>query len=135
VYHNLLIPLALDGAHDNATALRTAQALAENGARFTLMHVIETIPVYVTEYMPPEILPARRKTVARELEALGTTLPNSSIAIADGRPGWEICNWAEKNGCDCIVISAHVPAFSDILLGSAANVVVRHAKCAVHLMH
>jgi nucleotide-binding universal stress UspA family protein len=42
--------------------------------------------------------------------------------------------YASENGYDCIVIASHVPGFENIFLGSTADRVVRHAKCAVHVI-
>jgi nucleotide-binding universal stress UspA family protein len=133
MYTNILIPVVLGDSRDTQSAFKVAQALADSGAQITLLHVIEIVPVYVSEYFPPDFLTTARETVKKELEALAATLPGSRIAIADGRAGPRICRWAEENGSDCIVVASHQPALSDYFLGSVAHHVVGHAKCAVHV--
>lgn len=134
MYKNILIPVVLGESRDTQSALKAAQALADSDALITLLHVIETVPVYVSEYFPPDFQITARETVKAELEALAKTLPGSRIAISDGRAGPRICLWAAENDCDCIIVASHQPAFSDYFLGSVAHHVVGHAQCAVHVV-
>lgn len=134
MYKNILIPVILDNPEKNEVAFEAARALADEGAHFTLLHVIEDIPVYVSEYIPSDFIVEARKTLRSRLEELAKTLPNCHAATAEGRPGTQILKWATQNNSDCIVIASHQPNISDILLGSVAHYVVRHAKCAVHVI-
>ena len=134
MYTNILIPVILDHPEKNETAFEAARALADEGAHFTLLHVIEDIPVYVSEYVPSDFILEARKTLHDRLDELAKTLPNCHAATTQGRPGTQILKWAEDNNSDCIVIASHQPNISDILLGSVAHYVVRHAKCAVHVI-
>ncbi|MCX8224446.1 MAG: universal stress protein [Sulfitobacter sp.] len=134
MYSNILIPVVLDNPEKNEVAFKAAQALADEGAHFTLLHVIEAIPIYVSDYIPSDFMVEARDSLQTKLKDLAKTLPNCHAATTEGRPGSEILSWAEKNNSDCIVIASHQPAFSDILLGSVAHHVVRHAKCAVHVI-
>ena len=61
-------------------------------------------------------------------------LANARVVVIDGPTGRSITNWADETGVDCIVIPSHRPVMSDILLGSTAAWVVRHAHCAVHVI-
>ncbi|MGB5838492.1 MAG: universal stress protein, partial [Albidovulum sp.] len=103
-------------------------------AHFTLIHVVETVPVYAVGYIPVVAIETNRDEIKTELEGLAATLPNASVFIADGKPGARILRWADENGCDCIIIASHEPVMSDYLIGSTAHQVVRHAKCAVHVV-
>lgn len=134
MYSNILIPVVFDNEEMTQTAFRAAKALADKDARITLLHVVETIPVYVLEYIPDDVLTTTRATMQEKLDAMSDSFPGSHTAITDGKTGPRISQWAEENGNDCIVIASHQPAFSDILLGSVAHHVVRHAKCAVHVV-
>ncbi len=134
MYSNILVPIVLEDDAKIDASLKAARAMANEGAHITLLHVIEMIPVYVSDYVPPEFVVTARETVAEKLEAIARDIPNCRPAIADGRAGPRICRWAEENGSDCIVVASHQPAFSDILLGSVAGHVVRHANCAVHVI-
>lgn len=134
MYNNILIPVVLENTAKNEVAFTAARALADDDARFTLLHVIEAIPVYVSDYVPTDFIVEARETVQAQLEALAKTLPNCQAITTEGRAGSRILTWAEENGSDCIVIASHQPVFSDILLGSVAHHVVRHAKSAVHVI-
>ncbi|WP_170501927.1 universal stress protein, partial [Ruegeria atlantica] len=37
-------------------------------------------------------------------------------------------------GIDCIVLASHKPGMKDFFLGSTAALVVRHARCSVHVL-
>ncbi len=131
MYSNILIPVVLGDSRDTESALKAAKELADADAQITLLHVIETVPVYVSEYFPTDYLTTARSTVKEQLDALAAKLPGSRTAIADGRAGPRICRWASENGADCIIVASHQPAFSDFFLGSVAHHVVGHAQCAV----
>lgn len=134
MYTNILIPVVLGDSRDTQLAMKAAKALASDGAQITLLHVIETVPVYVADYFPPDFLTIAHDTVKAELETLAAMLPGSRIAIADGKAGPRICRWAAENGSDCIVLASHQPAFSDFFLGSVAHHVAGHATCAIHVV-
>ncbi|WP_028956422.1 universal stress protein [Sulfitobacter sp. 20_GPM-1509m] len=134
MYNNILIPVMLGDSRDTQSAFKAAQALADAGAQITLLHVIETVPVYVSEYFPPDFITTARDTVQTALDAMVATLPGSRAAIAEGKAGPRICRWAEENDCDCIVIASHKPVMSDFFLGSVAHHVVGHAGCAIHVV-
>lgn len=134
MYTNILIPVLLGDSRDTQTAFKAAQALADSGAQITLLHVIESVPVYVSEYFPPDFISTARDTVQTALDEMVATLPGCRAAIAEGKAGPRICRWAEENGSDCIVVASHKPALSDFFLGSVAHHVVGHAACAVHVV-
>lgn len=134
MYNNILIPVLLGDTRDTQTAFQAAKTLASEGAQITLLHVIETVPVYVSEYFPPDFITTARDTVQTALDELVGTLPGSRAAIAEGKAGTRICRWADENGCDCIVVASHRPALSDFFLGSVAHHVVGHAACSVHVV-
>ena len=54
--------------------------------------------------------------------------------MIEGHSGRSILDWAEENGPDLIIIASHRPGMQDLLLGSTASQVVRHARCAVHVV-
>jgi nucleotide-binding universal stress UspA family protein len=134
MYTNILIPVLLGDSRDTQLAFKAAQALAGDGAQITLLHVIESVPHYVSEYFPPDFETTSRDKVQTELDAMAATLPGSRTAIADGRAGSRICQWAEESGCDCIVVASHEPTLADFFLGSVAHHVVGHCKCAIHVV-
>ncbi len=134
MYRNILIPVVFGENSNTATALIAARTLGGSDAQITLLHVIETVPVYVSEYITTAVMQSTRKAITLKMTELAKELPGCEMAFAEGRPGPEISRYASDHGTDCIVIASHQPAFSDILLGSVAHHVVRHAKCSVTVL-
>lgn len=134
MYKNILVPIAFDETRDSKGALEIAHAIAEPGARITALHVVEEIPSYVAQYLP-------EGQMAQNLTEIEATLAEKiagdssvGVKVIEGHAGHSIVDYAAENGVDCIVIASHRPGFQDIFLGSTAARVVRHAKCAVHVV-
>ncbi|MTJ05911.1 MAG: universal stress protein [Sediminimonas qiaohouensis] len=134
MYSNILVPVSFDEGRDVKGALEVAQALAGEGAKITLLHVMEHIPSYAISYMPTEYLLESRKAIDKELADLVEDLPGGHSEVVEGHAGRTVLEWAEKHDVDCIVIASHRPGMQDLLLGSTASMVVRHASCAVHVI-
>ena len=134
MYKNILVPVSFDEDRDAAGAVAVARLLAEDDGRITLIHVMEQIPAYAISYMPTEYLVESREAIEAEMAEMAATLPRAQGVVVTGHSGRTILDWAEENGVDCIVIASHRPGMQDLLLGSTAHQVVRHAKCAVHVV-
>ena len=134
MYKKLLVPILLDKDHDTATSYEVAKAIADSGAQFHVIHVMETIPAYATAQIPQEVLDHTREEAMLEMKASAQALPDAEIHLVSGHAGQAILSYAEENGCDCIVIASHRPGMEDFFLGSTAARVVRHAKCSVHVI-
>ena len=120
MYAHILVPVSFDQDRDSKGALRAAQLLAGETGRISLLHVIEQVPSYAISYLPQGYANEARKAVEAEL--------------AERHSGRTILDWAEAHEPDCIVIASHRPGMQDLLLGSTAAKVVRHAPCAVHVI-
>lgn len=134
MYHDILVPISFDAERDTTAPLKLAKLLATPEARITLLHVVEHIPAYALSYMPADYLSAARKAVMDELSDMAATLPNGHAEVIEGHSGRSILDWAEANSPDLIIIASHRPGMQDLLLGSTASQVVRHAGCAVHVV-
>ena len=134
MYQKILVPVAFEEGRDTGKALSVAQALAGKEAKIVLLHVMEKIPGYAISYMPPEYITESRKAIQTELEAMASGAPGAEAVLVEGHSGRTILDWADKHGVDCIVIASHRPGMQDLLLGSTATTVVRHAGCAVHVL-
>jgi nucleotide-binding universal stress UspA family protein len=134
MYAHVLVPISFDEDRDAAGAVEVARRLAGADGRITLLHVMEQIPAYAISYMPPEYLQESREAIMTELGEMADKLPNATGRAVDGHSGRTILDWAEENDADCIVIASHRPGMQDLLLGSTASQVVRHAPCAVHVV-
>lgn len=134
MYSHILVPMSFDQERDSASALRVARLLAGDTGRISLLHVIERVPEYAISYLPQDYLIEARKAIEAELASVAATLPNGTSHVVEGHSGRTILDWAETNKPDCIVLASHRPGMQDLLLGSTAAKVVRHANCAVHVI-
>ncbi len=134
MYTNILVPVLFDDGHDTQGAFQVAKALADDGARFTVIHILEEIPTYVAAEIPVMTLTSSREKAQHALTESAKALPDAKTMLLSGHAGRAIVDCAEKNGIDCIVLASHKPGLEDFFLGSTASRVVRHAKCAVHVL-
>jgi len=134
MYHNILVPIAFDAERDVSAPLKLAKMLATPDAKITLLHVVEHIPGYAISYMPVDYLMEVRTAIQNELNELAATVPGGVGVVIEGHSGRSVLDWAETNKPDLIIIASHRPGMQDLLLGSTAAQVVRHAACAVHVV-
>ncbi len=134
MYHKILIPISFDAERDVSGPFKVAEKLAAPDAEITLLHVVEHIPGYAISYMPADYLTEARAAIQKELDEMAAKLPNAKGVVIEGHSGRSILDWAETNKPDLIIIASHRPGMQDLLLGSTATQVVRHAKCAVHVL-
>ncbi|KIC46618.1 universal stress protein [Ruegeria sp. ANG-S4] len=134
MHHNILVPISFDAERDTSGPLKLAQLLSTSDAKVTLLHVVEHIPDYAISYMPTEYMSEARKAIKVELDTLAAKVPNAKGVLVEGHSGRTILDWAEVNKPDLIIMASHRPGMQDLLLGSTATHVVRHAKCAVHVV-
>lgn len=132
----ILVPV--DGSSDSLRGLETAVGLARRiGATLTILEVIEPfgpLPGYYEA--PPEgearvpWLAAQRFEKAHEL--LDETNVEWKRRVEEGIPADRICDVAEEEGADLIVMGCRgISAFSRFLIGSVSDRVVHHAPCSV----
>ena len=133
MYNNIIVAVALDHSPTAGEAFELARLLGGDHAKITALHVIEDIPAYVAHQLPEEVFVNRRIEAKAELTAEIGAYPDVETLVISGHAGRTIVEQAEKMNADCIIISSHRPGLQDFFLGSTANRVVRHAKCAVHV--
>jgi len=134
MYHNIVVPISFDAERDVTGPLKLAQLLATPEAKITLLHVVEHIPGYAITYLPADYLVEARAAVQTELDEMAKTVPGAKGVVIEGHSGRSILDWADENKPDLIIIASHRPGMQDLLLGSTASQVVRHAACAVHVV-
>lgn len=134
MYSNILVPISFDSDRDSAGALEIAEAILADGGKITLIHVMEQIPSYAVSYVPQDYLTESHRAIEAELAEMATSVSGGKAVVIKGHSGRSILDYADTNGTDCIVIASHRPAMQDIFLGSTATQIVRHAKCAVHVI-
>ncbi|TVT54594.1 MAG: universal stress protein [Sedimenticola thiotaurini] len=108
-----------------------------NGARMTLVHVVEyTGAMYTGEIPLPEDLDLDQrlaKQAESKLQAMidERQLQNTTHLVEIGTPKREIVRVAEEQKADLIIIGSHGRHGLQLLLGSTANGVLHLAKCDV----
>ena len=120
--------------HDTQASYLVAKALADEGANFTVLHVMETIPSYVASQIPQDVVTQSRDQTETALNASAAALSGATTCLESGNPGRLIVDYSNDNGIDCIIVASHRPGIEDYFLGSTAARVVRHAQCAVHVI-
>ncbi|MEL6681913.1 MAG: universal stress protein [Pseudomonadota bacterium] len=68
------------------------------------------------------------------LASLTDGVTDATTTVVDGHSAPTILEFSENNANDLIIVASHQPGMQDYLLGSTAAKVVRHAKCAVHVL-
>lgn len=136
MYKNILVPLAFGDDSDDRikSATAVAKRLADDGARITFLHVLEKVPGYAVSYLPADYAAQARLAIEQELNDIAAVVPGGVGLVVSGHSGRTILDWAADNPVDLIVIASHLPGMQDLLLGSTAAQVVRHAQCAVHVL-
>jgi nucleotide-binding universal stress UspA family protein len=134
MYKNILVPIVFDEKHDTQASYLAARDLADDDAAFTVLHVMEAIPTYAETQIPADILAKTRREVERQLEQAARAIPGAKTELVSGQPGRAIVDYADQHDIDCIIVASHRPGFENFFLGSTADRVVRHAKCAVHVI-
>lgn len=134
MYKHILIPVALDHEHTPDEALAVADKLLTEGGKVTALHVMEPLPGFAAQYLPPEHAQTRAANLVERMKTElgdGTTV---GTEVIDGHAGRAIVEFAEDHDVDLIVIASHRPGMQDYFLGSTAARVVRHAQCCVHVL-
>ncbi len=134
MYRNIMVPVSFDDEGKIEAAMQVAKKLLEKGGKITLIHVVEEIPVYVINYLPQDYLRGTRAAIEADLTRLAAAHGPAQHAVVEGHSGRTILEWAGTNAADLIVIGSHRPGMQDLLIGSTATHVVRHAACAVHVL-
>lgn len=134
MYKNILVPVSFEADRNAVGAMEIAQALRAEGGAITCLHVMEHLPKYATEYLPESHLINAKADIAASLKSLAEGVDDAATLVVEGHPSRTILTHADNNDVDLIIVASHQPGMQDYLLGSTAAKVVRHAKCAVHVL-
>jgi nucleotide-binding universal stress UspA family protein len=109
-------------------AFEYAERLASAaGARLLVLHVRQDLPTVVP-------MSDVSRDTKRQLRAVRTRLQDVEVEylVYSGTPGEAICWIAQERRCDQIVMGTHGrTGLINLLMGSVAEYVVRHARCPV----
>jgi len=134
MYQNILVPVSFEAGRDAAQAIKIARLLRMADGKITVLHVLEHLPQYASDLLPDDHIETAHNVVSQKLAPLVADLENVSVEVIEGHSSRTIVDFAATEGKDCIVNASHRPGMQDMLIGSTAARVVRHAQCAVHVI-
>jgi nucleotide-binding universal stress UspA family protein len=131
----IIVPIDIADEDVAHSVLGRAKALASGfEVNIVIMYAIEAVPTYVLPRIPSDLLRQHESEAGTKLRSLATAhglAERARFVVRHGKPQHEIVALAEEEGADLIVMASHQPTGADILLGSVAASVVRHAPCSV----
>jgi len=137
MYKHILLPVDMEHTAESASALAIALGEARrSNAKLTVMTVAPGfgMPI-VASYFDENAVREALKEVARHLKKyIDDNIPEgieTSAVVAEGNPSELILKQAQEDNIDLIVIASHNSQIENLLLGSCAAKVVRHAHCTV----
>ena len=132
MFTKIIVPVDISTLDKGADIFRKAASLLDAGGKITLLHVVEEVPSYLAIDMPADLIANATDEAQDKLVKLrDDTGIDAEIELRSGPPAREILACAKERGADLIIIASHRPDFSNYLLGSTADRVVRHAVCSV----
>ena len=124
-----------------AVAQRAADTAERFGARLSLAHIVEQLPVdYVAEGVPievPDVTEALEREAQEQLEELARQLGLEFAAcwVHVGTARVDIPELAREHGIDLIVVGARERHGLSLLLPNTTSGVLHHAACDVLAVH
>lgn len=132
------ILVAVDGSEGSRRALEAAVGLVQAmGAELTVLEVIEDFGPLPGHYdAPPEGKVRVPWLAEKRFEFVRSVLENEELEwnrrVEEGYPAEVLCNVAEEEGTDLIVMGSRgLSPAARFLLGSVSDKVVRNAPCSV----
>ena len=125
------------GGENLAVASRAAELAGQYGAKLSLLHVVEYIPIdLANELVLPQQQEIEDQLVERSRKAIGLLasklgFEKISENVVSGSTKAEIIEFTKAGKVDLIVIGQHGRHGFSRLLGSTANAVLHHAPCDV----
>ncbi len=134
----VLVPIDVSQNGTVAAVVEVVKTLAAtSNARIVLLNVIQELPAYAETQLPSGIHEKAKLDATAALERIKSehALPETTaILVRTGHPARTILDVAEEVSSDIVVLASHNPGLADVLLGSVAGRVVRHAHCSVHVV-
>ena len=132
MYKNILVPIDTGHVVEGKSIIDLAVQHASDGAKITLLNVVEDIPNWAAVNLPADLIDKSIETVQSELKAIATASGiKMDVEVRTGHSYNTILDVAEEKNIDLIIVASHRPGLQDYLMGSTAAKVVRHASCSV----
>ncbi|MBB3965578.1 MULTISPECIES: universal stress protein [Rhizobium] len=132
MYRKIVVAVEIGALANGEATFRKAASLLDSNGEIILLNVVEDVPTYLGVDIPVDLVENAARDAEDKLQRLivATGIP-ARIEISHGRPASGIIASAEANKADLIILSSHMPDFSNYFIGATADRVVRHAKCSV----
>jgi len=137
MHKNILFPVDLEHTVEAEKALKIAiEEARRSNAKLTVMTVAPGfgMPI-VASYFEKGAVKSALKEIARHLKRyVDDNIPDdieTRAIVNEGNPAELILKQAQNDNVDLIVIASHNSQIENLLLGSCAAKVVRHAHCTV----
>ena len=137
MYENILFPVDLEHTVEAEKALKIAVDEAKRSkAKLSIMTVAPGfgMPI-VASFFDEGAVKNALKEIARHLKQyVDENIPDdieTDAIVVEGNPAELILKQAQNGKIDLIVIASHNSQIENLLLGSCAAKVVRHAHCTV----
>lgn len=136
MYANVLVPIPPGYGEEARRALDIARFLVAPDGHISVLAVVQELPAYLQLQVGPVDLSRSREEIERQLvDDLGADdADDLDVFVRTGHASRVILDFADERGHDCIVMASRESDVGQILLGSTAAAVVRHAQCAVHVL-
>lgn len=131
--------VAVDGSEMSKKALKRAAKLVNvaAGDQLTILHVMEPVSPYVRGMYKPELVESIRK-IGEEILQEARDYCEGELGVAcrtvllQGHPPRKICQYAEENHVDLIVMGSRgLSGLKELFLGSVSHAVVQTSKLPV----
>ena len=137
MHKKILFPVDMEHSVEAKKALKICiEEARRSNAKITVMTVAPGfgMPI-VASFFDDQIVKNALKEIARHLKRyVNDNIPDdikTKAIVVEGNPAELILKQAEKDKVDLIVIASHNVGLENVLLGSCAAKVVRHARCTV----
>ncbi|MFC4251062.1 universal stress protein [Sinimarinibacterium flocculans] len=134
-YQHLLAAIAID-EHGEGVAQRAKALAAQFGARLSIVHVVEYIPLETGEALmaaPPDLAAQLQEQARTRLHELSVRLglESAQLRVASGGVAAEIHRAAKELGADLIIVGHHPRHGLSALFSHTEEDVVQRARCDV----
>jgi universal stress protein A len=138
-YTHILVTIDFS-ASSAQVAGRATEIARQNGARISLLHVVDYLPPlgFADDFMPsPALLVDEGELIKHGKSSLELFAQKENFSadvprhVLLGAPKQEIVEFASRHGVDLIVLGSHGRHGFGRLLGSTASSVLNHAACDV----
>jgi nucleotide-binding universal stress UspA family protein len=137
MHKKILFPVDMEHSVEAKKALKICiEEARRSHAKITVMTVAPGfgMPI-VASFFDDKIVKNALKEIARHLKQyVDDNFPDdikTKAIVVEGNPAELILKQAEKDKIDLIIIASHNVGLENVLLGSCAAKVVRHARCTV----